>query len=237
MSDVRREQPGHVPRLLLHPATLLLILSDVLPIIGVLAWNWDAFLILALYWMETGVIGFWAILRVATVSEGRGSGTGPGLALFFVFHAGMFMLVHFIFLWALFSGKWAQQVHGPGDFFAQVVVATGLWLPLTVLFLSRGLWFYCQLTGWNPVQSLERMLWGHATTPPQPIIDTGTIMIRFYVRIIGMQFAIIGGGFLALKIGSMAPLVILIALKTLFDLVTGAADLHDRKIEIAARFR
>ncbi len=41
-------------------------------------------------------------------------------------------------LWELFSGSWAQKVHGPRDFVAEIIVETGLWLPLLVLFVARG---------------------------------------------------------------------------------------------------
>jgi hypothetical protein len=72
--------------------------------------------------------------------EGSDQTPSPlGLAAFFTLHAGIFMGVHFLFLWELFAGPWARKIHGPRDFVDQVIVATGLWVPLIALFVGRGL--------------------------------------------------------------------------------------------------
>jgi len=55
---------------LLHPSTLILLGANLLPLAGVLFWSWDAFVLLMLYWLETAVIGFWTIVRVATAPRG-----------------------------------------------------------------------------------------------------------------------------------------------------------------------
>ena len=36
--------------------------------LGVIFWGWDAFVLLILYWLETAVIAFWTVVRVATSS-------------------------------------------------------------------------------------------------------------------------------------------------------------------------
>ena len=35
-------------------------------------------------------------------------------------------------------GRRARKIHGLRDFFSQIIVATGLWLPLAALFIGRG---------------------------------------------------------------------------------------------------
>src|ERR1043166_9093300 len=103
-------------RRLLTPSSLLLIAANLVPLVGVVAWGWDAFVLLMLYWLETSVIAVWAVVRVATMSGAdltalniEGSGGRPaspiGLAAFIMLHAGIFMLVHFLFLWELFAGE------------------------------------------------------------------------------------------------------------------------------------
>ena len=92
---------------LLHPSTLLLIAANWIPIVGVLYWGWDVFVLLVLYWLETAIIGVWTIARIVLAPRGS---IGPlaarlAMAAFFVVHSGMFMGVHMVFLWALFSGK------------------------------------------------------------------------------------------------------------------------------------
>jgi len=100
------------------------------------------FLVLILYWLETAVIGFWTILRIAafpdeTLDNFAGDGVRTrwkslAAALFFTVHSGIFMTVHFLFLWELFSGSWSRQVRGVGAFVDQIILATGLWIPLLV---------------------------------------------------------------------------------------------------------
>jgi len=128
---------------LLHPSTLILIAANLLPLIGIFFWGWDAFLLLMLYWMETAIIGFWTILAIAiapreTLGPGARATSRWFLVPFFIVHSGVFMGVHFLFLWSLFSGDWAASVHGPIEFIRRIVIATGLWIPLAALFISRG---------------------------------------------------------------------------------------------------
>ena len=82
-----------------------------------------------------GVAG--AIGRIR--SGGKSTNSPSAVAAFFVVHCGMFMGVHFLFLWVMFSGAWSRRIHGPADFVHQIIVDNRLWLPLAVLMLSRGL--------------------------------------------------------------------------------------------------
>jgi hypothetical protein len=155
MTEAAREPPiGKsnavvVARHLLRPSVLILVAANLVPLVGVIFWGWDAFVLLMLYWLETAVIAFWTIVRIATLPrdalgkiryEGSDQTPSPlGLAAFFTLHAGIFMGVHFLFLWELFAGPWERKIHGPRDFVDQVIVATGLWVPLIALFVGRGL--------------------------------------------------------------------------------------------------
>ena len=53
-------------RYLPQPSTLILIAANLVPLLGVFLWGWDAFVLLVLYWLETAVIAFWTIVRIAT---------------------------------------------------------------------------------------------------------------------------------------------------------------------------
>jgi hypothetical protein len=208
---------------LLHPSTLILIAANLLPLLGIVFWHWDAFLLLVLYWMETLVIGFWTILAVAVTPLDTPAKTPQGVPMrqtsrfflvpFFIVHAGIFMSVHFMFLWSLFSGGWAKRVHDPADFIRVVVIATGLWVPLAALFVSRGFSFLFAIysarkkpAGPSPGAGGGR----------KPAFEDG-IVNGFYSRIIVMHLTILAGGFVALALGSIAPLVVLVALKTGID--------------------
>ena len=55
---------------LLHPGIPILLIANLYPLIGVVLWGWDAFLLLMLYWMETVIVAFWTIVRIAQFPPG-----------------------------------------------------------------------------------------------------------------------------------------------------------------------
>jgi hypothetical protein len=207
---------------LLHPSTLILIAANLLPLLGIVFWHWDAFLLLVLYWMETLVIGFWTILAVAVTPLDTPARTPQGalmrqtsrffLVPFFIVHAGIFMSVHFMFLWSLFSGGWAKRVHDPADFIRVIIIATGLWVPLAALFVSRGFSFLFAIYAARKKPAGPPGAGGNRKPAVEDAIVNG-----FYSRIVVMHLTILAGGFVALALGSLAPLVVLVALKTGID--------------------
>jgi hypothetical protein len=104
------------PQYLLYPSTIFLVAADLFPLAGIAFWHWDAFLLLMLYWMDTAVIAFWAMARIAVtpreglnglrISSGGKSTNSPAAVVgFFAVHCGIFMAVHFLFLWVMFSAR------------------------------------------------------------------------------------------------------------------------------------
>ena len=190
----------------------ILILANLVPLAGVIWWGWDAFVLLCLYWLETAVIGFWTILRVATLSRGKDSALGRGIAGtlalsgFFTVHAGLFMTVHMAFLWLLFAGSWAATIHDARDFIRLIVIGMGLWIPLVALFVGQGAVFVND--------AANRFAFGKALPANA---TTAEIMGGFYKRIVLMHLAIMGGAFVAQMIGTVAPLVVLVLLKTAIE--------------------
>jgi hypothetical protein len=230
------------PHYLLHPSTLLLIAADLFPLAGVAFWHWDAFLLLMLYWMDTAIIAFWTIARVAaTPRENLGDvriGSGAtaitsrwAVVPFFVVHAGMFMAVHFLFLWIIFAGAWGDKIHGPGDFVRLIIVDSRLWLPLAGLMLSRGASFLFHVLSPDGLQRIEQALFRRRVrlAARAPAGSVGGEIAALYVRVVIMQLAIILGAFLSMLLGTMAPFVILIVLKTAADVVVHlAVDLREQ---------
>jgi hypothetical protein len=230
---------------LLHPSTVFLIAADLFPPAGIAFWHWDTFLLLMLYWMDTAAIAFWTIARIAITpreglndlrisSLGGKSTTSPwAVAAFFVIHCGIFMGVHFLFLRVMFSDAWARRIHGPADFVRQIVVENQLWLPLAVLMFGRGVSFLFHVLRPELLERIERALF-----PRRPIrihVAAGSVggeIAMLYVRVVIMQIAIILGGFLAVLLGSMAPFVILILLKTVVDVVTPPGGRFARAVRV-----
>ncbi len=218
---------GQVALSLLHPSTLFLIGADMVPIFGVVYWGWDVFVLLMLYWLETAVIGLWMIARIAIAPAGS---LGPVLingrpatlsslwmAGFFLLHGGVFMGGHLLFLWVIFSGAWSEKIHGITDFYNLMVIENGLWIPLLLLFAARGFAFLVHAVRPAAILRLEQLLHLPTTVPAPAGTDAGSIVGEFYSRIIIMQVTIIASAFLAVIIGSLTPLIIMVALKTLAD--------------------
>jgi hypothetical protein len=194
---------------LLEPRTLLLVGANLLPVLGVVLMGWDTFLLIMLYWLETAVIGFWTfigILRASSASlsdfkGNAGNAIAPlALGLFIMVHAGIFMGVHFMFVWAIFGSAWAARVNGPVEFFTVMVLPTGLWVPLVALFVTRGLTLL---------------------STPRQHLDGKLVIVGLYVRIVVLHLTIIFGAMLSLLIHSVIGLILLVLLKTAADIAMG----------------
>ncbi len=222
--------PGWTPALI--NGNLLALGGNLLQVYGVVVWGWDMFQILMLYWMETAVIGFWALWRLAVLPNGLlGEMTVNGrvvaatnrlLLQMFVPFVVISMAAHLLLLWVMFSGASAAGVHGPVSFAAKFIIGSGAWQPLLFTFLAGAVGFY---------QSPKRTDFMRAfqSLPQQPIADVsnwhgdgdgdgvGPAIGGTLGRIVMLQVATIIGGMLARSYGTIAPWLILIGLKTLTD--------------------
>jgi hypothetical protein len=216
-----------MPRIVLTPSSLILIAANLVPLVGVFFWGWDAFVLLMLYWLETAVIAFWTVVRIASMPASalgdlhfEGSGhrtTSPiGMAAFITLHAGIFMGVHFVFLWTLFSEGWSQRIHSVRDFITLMVIGTGLWVPLLALFIGRGALMLFDA-------ARPRLLRMFGIVPRErparsPLPPGESLLYGLYVRIVVMQVTIIIGAWFAMLFGNAGALAFLIIVKTAVDL-------------------
>lgn len=175
----------------------VLVASNLVPLAGVAVLGWDLGLILLLYWAESAVILVFSLAKLATTA---------GLAAlflvpFFIVHAGIFMLVHLVFLLVLFV-----DVPDAG---------WGVWLAdlgigLAALVLSHAFSF-----------------WANFRRRRESYAKPQDVMTAFYGRIVVMHLTIIFGGWLVMLLGQPAwALVLLIVLKTGAD---AAAHLRERR--------
>jgi len=210
----------------LDPATrtslAALVLANLVAAVGVLAFGWDPYQLLILYWSETFVIGLWTVPRIL-LARGQGLAAANKLILvpFFCVHFGVFMVVHLVFIHVLTALSWVSPFAGPGF----LPTASGEFdLPIdaavviTILgfLVSHGVSFMLHYIGRG-----ER----DRTTPQEA-------MVRVYPRVIVMHVAILAGGFLMVLLGmGGAALLVLVLAKTLLD-----AKLHKRSHQrLAAR--
>lgn len=185
------------------------LIANLLPLAGVAWWGWDAFEVLILYWMQTLLVTFFTVLHVGKVPpsslgtvkvDGR---SRPATRRDFRLVLGgmglIFCAAHILFLWVFFSGDWSKVVRGPFTFWQHFVIANGAWAAL-LLNLAGGVIHYL-------------------ATPSGGGDTINGLYVRLFLRIFAMQAAIIFGAMLLQSYGAKsAPLIILIVLKTLFDL-------------------
>ena len=215
---------------------LAVVVANMVPLVGVLFFGWDAAVIVLLYWTENVVIGFYNILKMALVKI-----ESPPLHLFkllaipfFCIHFGGFCAVHGLFLLFFFKlGGGTQSVlpkpiwPGPLVFLQLLVsVVSTLWRhhpkgmewPVICLFVSHGISFVQNYLG-----EKEYASWTIAKLMSQP-----------YKRIAILHVAIIAGGMPIMILGSPVPLLcILVLLKICMDVFLHVKEhkIDDDKVE------
>ena len=213
-------------------AKFFILAANLLPLAGVWFWGWDAFLVLMVYWAETLIIAGWTLARIATMPDPDAPpGQNPAghtvinlaKTVFFALHSGIFIGVHLGFLLMLFAGEWESRMDGPLVFLHALFIETGAWVALVFAFLAGLIGFVTATPQPTVVTSLS-LRFGFVPVPPTAAADSsgtdrlGPVIKSLYTRIIVMQFGIIFGAWVAELFGSMAPLVIVIVLKTLIEL-------------------
>jgi hypothetical protein len=205
------------PRFLAAPSVMALIAANLFPLYGVLFWDWDLYGLMVLYWMETGIIGFFAIIQMAMAAGLFAIILVP----FFVLHFGGFMAGHIFFLTALFGG-------GRPDAPAQIPYAVwsvfvehGLWVALAALIISHSFSFVHNV--WRPrrAEMHDRVAPSSKTTKKLEGKNVQSIMLAPYGRIVVMHLTIIFGAFLIHALRTkIAAFALLIALKIAFDVAS-----------------
>lgn len=185
-----------------------IVLGNLIPLLGVLIWKWDVFSLMFLYWIENIVIGALTILSLLVLGLRDGVTGFMGalfMGTFFTLHYGMFCMAHGLFVLALFHPDGADNLD-TGGLFAPIdfILATGLW--------EGFLWGFAGILLVQLVQIIQK--W-----PDMKDKDFGAVMMSPYARIVILHMTLIFGGFVIMALDQPAgALLILIALKTAFDL-------------------
>lgn len=211
---------------------LLLVAVNLVPLFGVLLFGWSLFSILVLYWVENGIVGFFNVFKIwlarRPVSDGTGftvNGRPAGawgkafLVPFFVFHYGIFWVVHGVFVilafgvfgGMLFGAREVEPFVGFRDFDER-----GVAIAVAALFLSHGVSFVVNFLGRREYEEVS---------PDEQ-------MAQPYSRVVVLHLTILGGGFLAAYLGApLASLVVMVLLKIGLDL---RAHLREHREETPA---
>ncbi len=200
------------------PQDLLIICGlNLLPLCGVFLWGWQSFDLVFLYWMENVVIGAVMILRmVVRRYESLFELAFPlFLAPFFVVHYGMFCWGHGTFVISLF-GDFSNGM----DLMPAVLEV----LAEPTMLMALASLVFLQLFDWQ--RDIARHGFGTDSVKD--------VMVAPYRRIVVLHITIIASGFLLGVLEEpLAGLVLLVVLKTLFDLWHFE---HDRQIAAEEAF-
>lgn len=210
-----------------------LLAANLVPLVGVLLFGWDAVAIVLLYWAENVVLGFYNILKMAFLKlYAEVSGLELLFSIpFFCLHYVAFCAVHGWLLVVLFySGdpvmhfapaeKWTGPIAGL-QMLVDVVTRLwqdhppGLWLSIMCLFLSHGISFVKNYLGGGEYR----------------YFNVPKLMIQPYKRILILHVSIVAAAAAVVKMGSpLFLLCVLVLLKTVMDMI-----LHVRERAVANR--
>lgn len=182
-------------------SSIALVLANLVPLAGVLLFDWRVLDILMLYWAENVVIGVVNVLRMAVCSNGPKAFLIP----FFSFHYGFFCFGHLMAVTGIFSaamGTGTAWLYFFGEPLADAW-RSPLWLGIGGIAASHLISFFSNYIAGGEYRR---------TTTQQ-------LMQRPYGRIIVLHVAIVIGAALIEWLGSpVMMLVALIAAKIVLDL-------------------
>jgi len=174
----------------LRLSSALLVGANLVPLFGVLLWDWPMFDVMALYWAENVIAGVLTVVRMVIASPVAGTFMGA----FFCVHYGMFCFVHGIFVAALFGrsllNEASQGSFGIGLLLDQLATPA-LRLAILSLAISHGASLF--------IHGVERNADAEALK---------RIMMRPYGRMAVLHVTLLFGGFAVFEMG--APVLALI---------------------------
>ena len=201
-------------------AAVLLILGNLVPLAGALWWDWNLVAILALYWVENGIVGAINVLKIlraeGSVLDGMqmrlngrpiSSLARKPIAAFFLIHYGGFWVGHGLFVLLFLpaisgslDGTNSTQLLspvGPGPDWG--VVAFGA----LGLAISHATSFWLNYLGRGEYR----------------LVSPAQLMLAPYGRLVILHLTIILGAMVSIWIGSpVGSLLLLVILKTALDL-------------------
>ncbi|MBT4516342.1 MAG: hypothetical protein HOC78_00400 [Candidatus Komeilibacteria bacterium] len=188
-------------KIFFYPSSLVLILVNLIPLLGVLFFSWDIFTVIILYWMESAVIGFFNILKMQKINNYKFTPLVP----FFIMHYVIFMFVHLFFILQLFQPNLELASGQVAAFVIVFEYFKALIISLSFIFLSHGMSFVFNF--------IKKQEFKYVSLKKQMFVP--------YRRIIIMHIIIMlaGAGIIYTNYSQeVSAVVFLVILKIIFDL-------------------
>lgn len=188
-------------------SAIVLVVANLVPLFGVLLFDWQVFNVVLLYWVENVVIGAINVVRMLIAGPRR---KFP-LVLFFIAHYGIFCFAHLQGLTTLLDGPddigvvWQQFFAMPWE----QALRSPLWIGIAAIAASHLFSLFANFVANGEYQR---------TT-------IGKLMSRPYGRIVVLQIAILLGAALIQWLGTpIGMLIALIGVKIVMDLRLHSAE-------------
>jgi hypothetical protein len=166
----------------------MLVVYGLLPLAGVVFWEWRVFDLMLVYWLENLFTGIFNVLKLAAVGLHQRDELALPVIPFFIFHYSVFLFAHLAGIYSFFD------THSIGGDQAPELVAP-LWLVVVLagmLYNHAYSFFKDYLFG----KETDRMT--VKTQAQQP-----------YARVIVLHIALLGGGLCAEALGSKAVFLLI----------------------------
>lgn len=191
-----------------HASLLFLVVVNLIPLAGVLFFDWNVLGLLVLYWSENLVLGFYTLLKMLVKSPLGGLGMG----LFFSIHYGGFCAGHGLFILSIVADVKVDPI--PGDPWPLFLVFPQMLINVVhqVLAIAPPEWLYAfaALVVSHGISFVLNFLLGGERDE----LGLNQLMSAPYGRIVVLHIAIILGGIAVMALGQpLAMLLILVLLK------------------------
>ncbi len=181
-------------------SALIILISNLLFIIVAVLQNVSLQEVWLVYWCQSIIIGFFALLRMLTYKLKSDSSKVSGMkevsrifiAGFFVFHYGFFHFVYLMFIgFSFISSAFMDVFTSPGTIVDAASTAQFAGPNMMLVFLGAVIFFFAHLISFILNFAKDN----------QKEWDLGELMFAPYSRIIPMHISIIAAGFIAMFLG------------------------------------
>lgn len=188
----------------LSPSEICLIAANMIPLIGVVFWEWYVFDVMLLFWLENVIIGLFNILKMSAWTIRTGFYLAIPLIAFFALHYGGFTFGHFIFLMTLFGGVSPGEHLGTEFFMTRPEFQTwGFYMAVLGLFASHLFSFCVNFLGRGQIKQTNAF----------------DLMFAPYGRVMMLHVTLLIGGVAAQILKQPVwAMILLVWLKIAFDL-------------------
>ena len=203
----------------LAPSSALLVAANLMPLLGVIAWGWDAAAIVVFYWSENLIVGAITVLKMLHKHPIGGWFSSA----FFTFHYGGFCAVHGFLVMGIFELEPTGGSDTTSWPFVLIFVELLVDVVRDMIAIAPAEWVWGMLA--LVVSHVGSLVFNYLGRGEYQTVTLNTLMSAPYKRVVVLHLAVLFGGWGALALGSpLWVLVLLVAVKTAADL-----GLHTRE--------